>query len=252
MANSVGVRKLRSILVRFGLLIILFLMIAVFGILEPEYFLTSANLQSTTIIAAPMLIVAVSLTVPLGLGEFDLSISNMTQLSGAIVVWLISNLGLWWPAAAVASLAIAAVMGLIIGSIVVLSRVNAFIITLGAGTVLAGLEYGVHRGLTVYKGIPASYTGLANGSILGVKGGSLIALFFALIIWFLMEWTVSGRRMRATGGNYEAARLSGVRVDNLRAWSFGITAIGAALAAVVLTAKSSSYYPNSATALLLP
>jgi ribose transport system permease protein len=187
-----------------------------------------------------MLIIAVALTVPLGLGEFDLSISNMTQLSGAVVVWFISNIGLWWPAAAVLSLLIAGLLGLIIGLVVVGSRVNAFIITLGAGTVLAGLEYGVHRGLTVYKGIPDSFTQLAN------------ALVFAGIIWLLMEWTVTGRRMRAIGGNYEAARLSGVKVDQLRALSFAITAAGAGLAAIILTAKSSSYYPNSASALLLP
>jgi ribose/xylose/arabinose/galactoside ABC-type transport system permease subunit len=58
--------------------------------------------------------------------------------------------------------------------------------------------------------------------------------------------------MRAIGGNYEAARLSGVKVDQLRALSFAITAAGAGLAAIILTAKSSSYYPNSASALLLP
>jgi len=243
---------LKKIFVNYGLLITLLAMIAVFGVLEPQYFLTLANLRSTTIIAAPMLIIAVALTVPLGLGEFDLSISNMTQLSGAVVVWFISNIGMWWPAAALLSLLIAGLLGLIIGLVVVGSRVNAFIITLGAGTVLAGLEYGVHRGLTVYKGIPDSFTQLANGSIIGIKGGSIVALVFAGIIWLLMEWTVTGRRMRAIGGNYEAARLSGVKVDQLRALSFAITASGAGLAAIILTAKSSSYYPNSASALLLP
>ena len=244
--------QLKKVVVRFGLLIILILMIAVFGVLEPQYFLTFANLRSTTIIAAPMLIVAVSLTVPLGLGEFDLSVSNMTQLSGAVVVWLISSVDLWWPSAALASLVVTSAMGLLVGLIVVLSRVNAFIVTLGVGTGLAGLEYGVHKGLTIYDGIPNTYSQIANGSIYGVKSGFVVALCFAALIWLLMEWTVTGRRMRAIGGNSEAARLSGVKVNQLRAVSFAITAGGAGLAAIIITSKSSSYYPNSATALLLP
>lgn len=237
---------------KYGLLVTLGLMIAVFGILEPDSFLTVANLRSTASIAAPLMVLSIALTVPLGLGEFDLSISNAAQLAGAVVIWMISAQGLPISVSVVLMLLAAVVVGAVIGGIVVRSGVNAFIITLGAGTVLAGLEFGVSRGSTIYNGIPTGYTKIANGRMLGVPTGVVVALAFALIVWTLMERTVVGRKMRAIGGNAEAARLSGVRVDLLRAAGFVMTAVGAGVAAVLLTSQSASYYPNSATALLLP
>ena len=237
---------------RFGLLLMLGVVIAIFGILEPNSFFTIANARSTASIAAPLIILAVALTVPLGLGEFDLSIGNGAQLSGAVLIWLISSQGLPWLGSIGIVVAAAALMGLLVGTIVVKSQVNAFIITLGAGTIFAGLEFGIMRGVTLYDGIPVEFTKLAVGRTLGVPNAVWIAAVFALLVWVGMERTVVGRRMRAAGGNPEAARLAGVRVDVLRASGFVVSAVGASVAAVILMAQSASYYPNSAVALLLP
>jgi ribose transport system permease protein len=240
-----------SLVTRYGLLLALVAMILMFGFLEPDSFFTIANLRTTASIATPLLVLAIALTVPLALGEFDLSISASTQLSGAIVIWFISTQG--WPIALAILLTVllAASGGTVIGAIVVKSGVNAFIITLGAGTVLTGLEFGISRGSTIYANIPPAYVDIANGRLWGIPTGVFVALAFGLIVWALMERTVMGRQMRAIGGNSEAARLSGVRVDLLRALGFTITGIGAAVAAVLLTSQSASYYPNSASALLL-
>lgn len=237
---------------RYGLLLMLGIVIAIFGILEPDSFLTVANARSTASIAAPLIILAVALTVPLGLGEFDLSIGNSAQLSGAALVWLISTKGLPWPGSIAIVVVGAALVGLLVGAIVVRSHVNAFIITLGAGTIFAGLEFGIMRGATIYDGIPVPFTELAVGRTAGVPNAVIIALVFALLVWIATERTVVGRRMRAAGGNAEAARLAGVRVDLLRACGFVVSAVGASIAAVILIAQSASYYPNSAVALLLP
>ncbi len=108
------------------------------------------------------------------------------------------------------------------------------------------------RGATVYSGVPSEFTELAIGRTFGIPNSVLIAGVFAALVWVGMERTVVGRKMRAAGGNAEAARLAGVRVELLRAMGFVISAIGASVAAVLLVAQSSSYYPNSAIALLLP
>jgi ribose transport system permease protein len=239
------------LMTRYGLLVALLLMILAFGILEPDSFLSIANLRTTASLAAPLLVLAIALTVPLGLGEFDLSISASTQLAGAVIIWFISMQGWPLPLAIIVTVLFAAALGTSIGALVVKSGVNAFIITLGAATILTGLEFGISRGSTIYSDIPPAYVKIANGRLWGVPTGVLVALAFGLIIWVLMERTVVGRQMRAIGGNAEAARLSGVRVDVLRALGFTITGIGAAVAAVLLTSQSASYYPNSASALLL-
>lgn len=252
-----GVSGVRSqnvlrFLTRFGLLIMLAVIIAVFSFLEPSSFFTIANARSTASIAAPLFILAIALTVPLGLGEFDLSIANGAQLSAACLAWLISIASLPWLGAIGIVLAGAVVGGLLIGFIVVKSQVNAFIITLGAGTIFAGIEFGIMRGTTLYSGIPAGFTEISVGRTFGVPNAVLVAVVFAIVVWVGMERTVVGRKMRAAGANAEAARLSGVRVEWLRAVGFSVAAIGGAVAATVLVAQSASYYPNSATGLLLP
>jgi ribose transport system permease protein len=237
---------------RFGLLAALVLIIAVFGLLKPDAFLSIANLKSTAVIAAPLLVLAAGLTVPLSMGEFDLSIANSSQLSAAVLISLISVQGMGWLGALGITVVGAAAVGGLIGLLVVKSRVNAFIITLGAGTVMAGIEFAVAHGATIFEGIPASFTAIGTGDVFGVPTPVVISFVFAILIYLLMERTVAGRRMRAIGGNAEAARLAGVRVDQLRSLSFVSTAVAGALAGLLITAQASSYFPNAVSAQLLP
>jgi ribose transport system permease protein len=237
---------------RFGLLIGLILIILVFALLKPGSFATIANFKSTATIAAPLLVLSVGLTVPLGMREFDLSIANSSQLSAAVIIWLISVAQLSWGLAVLIDCLGAVAVGALIGFVVVRSGVNAFIITLGAGTVMAGIEFGIAHGATIFAHIPTTYTDLGTGYAFGVPISVIVAVVFAVLVWLGMERTVAGRRMRAIGGNSEAARLSGVRVNQLRAAGFMVTALAAAVAAVLITAGASSYYPNAVTAELLP
>lgn len=242
---------LRDFLTRYGLLVGLVALVAFFGIMRPDSFFTIANARTTATLAAPLLVLAIGLTVPLGMGEFDLAIANSAQLSAAIMIWMISSAGIFWPGAVGLTVLIAMGSGAIIGGIVVKSRVNAFIVTLGAGTILLGLEFGVARGGTIYRDIPSAYGDLSTGRVFGVPNAVLIAFAFALLVWVGMERTVVGRKMRATGGSVEAARLSGVRVDLLRGSGFIVTGVAGAIAAVLLTSQAASYYPGSAASLLL-
>lgn len=250
--SSEGSGKTMRTVARFGLLAGLVLIIVVFGLLKPSAFLSVANLKSTATIAAPLLVLAVGLTVPLGMGEFDLSIANSSQLSAAVIIWLISVVQFNWGLAVVIDCLGAIAVGALIGFIVVRSGVNAFIITLGAGTVMAGVEFGIAHGATIFANIPHTYSDIGSASVFGIPISVLVALGFAALVWVAMERTVAGRRMRAIGGNSEAARLSGIQVDQLRAVGFMVTALAAAVAAVLITATASSYYPNAVTAQLLP
>jgi ribose transport system permease protein len=250
-ASAGSGRTMRTV-ARFGLLAGLLLIIIVFAVLKPDSFPTIANFKSTAAIAAPLLVLSVGLTVPLGMGEFDLSIANSSQLSAAAIIWLVSVIQLNWGLAVVIDCIGAVAVGAFIGYVVVRSGVNAFIVTLGAGTVMAGIEFGITHGATIFAHIPSSYITIGTGYAFGVPVAVIVAVLFAVLVWVGMERTVAGRRMRAIGGNAEAARLSGVRVDQLRAVGFMVTALSAAVAAVLITAGAASYYPNAVTAELLP
>jgi ribose transport system permease protein len=117
---------------------------------------------------------------------------------------------------------------------------------------MAGIEFGIAHGATIFSNIPNAYVQIGTGYFIGIPIPTIVALVFAAMIWVVMERTVAGRRMRAIGGNSEAARLSGVRVDQLRAVGFIVSALAGVVTAVLFTAASSSYYPNALTAELLP
>ncbi len=237
---------------QYGLLVALVGLVVLFGALEPDAFFTVENLKSTLTIATPLLVLAVGLTVPLSMGEFDLSISASTQLWAVLMITFISVNGLAWGLSVGLVLVLGALAGAVIGLAIVWSGVNAFIVTLGVGTVMAGLEFAVAQGTTLYEDIPLSFTRMGIGEVAGIPIAGLVAAAFCVLVWLVTERTVVGRQMRAVGGNAEAARLCGVRVNLLRVLGFVATGVAAVLAAMLITAQASSYYPNAATAMLLP
>ena len=247
-----GDSRLLHLASRFGLLAALAVIVAVFALVKPDAFLSVGNLQSTAVIAAPLLILAAGLTVPLSMGEFDLAITNSAQLSAAVLVTLISVFSVSWVSALGVTIVGAAIVGGFIGYVIVKSHVNAFIITLGAGTIMAGVEFAVANGATIFENLPPSFTDLGTQKILGIPIPVLIAVTFAVLVYLVMERTVAGRRMRAIGGSAEAARLSGVRVGQLRGVGFVATGVAGALAALLITAQAGSYFPNAIISQLLP
>lgn len=302
--------KVRSFITRYGLLLavpITLVLIWIAAILLdvskgkdlsvmrfPQTFFTWGNFQGMFSIAVLYVILAAALTIPLSLGEFDLSIANGAQLWSALIVALIvRNSSLFglnfkdfpWPITLLLVFAFAVTVGIGIGALIVWSKVNAFIVTLGAGLIYFGFELRIvdNRPLGALaaeqlpqlfkdfgnKFFPGTYFGtvskpligkvgdwnlglFGNGPQLGVQISFIIAIVFAVILWFVMERTVMGRQIRAVGGNAEAARLSGVRVDALRVFGFAVTAGAAGLAGFLTAAQSQQYTPNAVTALLLP
>ncbi len=99
-------------------------------------------------------ILAIGLLVPLAAGEFDLSIGFVLGFTGMEVAVLTGVLH-WHPVPAIVlTLATAVFIGLINGLLVVRVGINAFIATLGVGTVLSGLTIWMSNGTVVYQGIP--------------------------------------------------------------------------------------------------
>lgn len=242
----------RTLLTRYGVLIALLATVAVFGALRPDSFLTLANAKSILTLAAPLAITASGLTVVLVLGDFDLSIGSMIGLGGASAVVLMSMAGIAWPAAVALALGLGLAAGLVNGVLVAYAKASSFIVTLGMGTVLTGLEFSMTGQKTVYQGIPGGYLSLGQSELLGINVQIWIALVVAVSAYVLLEHTEMGRYMYAAGANPEAARLSGVRVQRLRVVAFVLAGLSAALAGVLLTAQAGSSFSNAGQPYLLP
>lgn len=196
-------------------------------------FFTWANMKNLAFQTAPVGIIAVGGTFVFIAGGFDLSVGAISGF-GAILAgkaFLGTGVGLW------GSLILGAMVGLGCGVgnglLVTLGKVNAFIATLATSIVIYGFAQVVTGGNLV--SVEANrFSILGLGSAWGVNYPVFVWLGFALAAGFLLSRTRFGRYAYATGGNAEAARLAGVRVNVVRAVTFAISGLAAGIAGVIL------------------
>ena len=142
-AGSIPLRLLST----YGTIMALVLMIVVFAGLQPGTFATFVNFRNIFNDMAIATIIAAGLTVPLVGGDFDLSIGYVSSFAGLLVVGILSNNQWPIPLAMIAVIAIGTLIGIVNGVIVSKVGVNAFIATLGTGTIVVGLNYAYSGGI---------------------------------------------------------------------------------------------------------
>jgi ribose transport system permease protein len=246
-------RALPAAFPQFALLGALVVTIAVFGALRPESFLTIDNAKSVLNGAAPLLVVALGLTVVLVMQDFDLSVAGMIGLGGAVAVTLMAQHGVPWGLAIVAALGVGVLGGLLNAVLVAYLGGSAFVITLAMSTVFVGVEFAVTGQQTIFDGIPDGYANFAqNPWLFDLPAKVFIAAGLAVLAWLLLSQTEIGRYMHAIGSGPEAARLSGVRTREIRALGFVVAAMMAVAAGILITSSAAASTPQVGTPYLLP
>jgi ribose transport system permease protein len=246
----------RQLISRFGVLLALVGCIIFFS-LQEDKFRTYNNLQTTLELSAPLLMLALGLTVVLVMGDFDLSVAGTAALSSAIIVATVVRTDIPWGVAVLIAMLAALVVGSFNGTLIAYVGTPSFITTLATGVILAGLELAVTGpGTTFISGgteIPRSYRNLGIGEpLVQLKSPVWIGLGLAIVLWAVLTKTEVGRYMYAIGGNAEAARLSGIPVKFLRASGFVFVAMCALSAGLVGSARTGSHVRNFGGSLLLP
>lgn len=240
-----------GLLSKYGTIFGLIFMFIIFSIGAPSTFLTSGNLLNVLSQIAIVAIISVGLTFPLAIGEFDLSVGYTASLSGVLVVGFMANQHLPVVVAILLTLLIGAFIGLINGLLVTKVGVNALITTLGIGTVLVGVQYAYSSGVPISSGLPEIFMNITSGEFLGISYIVYIMLFFVILAWILLNHTEFGQWIQATGGNSEAARLSGIKVDFVKILVFVFSGVAAALGGVLLSSLIGSGQPGAGDGYLL-
>jgi ribose transport system permease protein len=228
------------------------LFIVVFGVWKPSLFLTLDTARSIASSQAIIGVLGIALLIPLAAGAYDLSIGATINLSAVVVAWLQTDHH-WdmWPAIAVA-VAVGILIGVFNGLTVVKLHVNSFIATLGAATIIGAIQEIVTNGSQPLPPTGSAWLNLTQFQVVG--GFQVVFLYLvviALLAWWMLDHTPAGRYIYATGGNPEAARLSGVRVG---LWTYLSLVASGTLAAVAGVLYSSLFGPSLTfgPALLLP
>ncbi len=235
-----GVTLALTIAGKYGTIIGLVIMVVILSIAAPGTFLSTSNFVNVLTQNSIIAIVACGMTLPLVVGEFDLSLGYLASFAGVLCVGLMTNEGVPMPLAIALGVAAGLAVGLVNGLLVTQLGVNALIATLGTGTVIVGLNYAYTNGIPITLVGNAGFLDLALGKVAGIPNPIIFMVIAVGLLWLLLNRTVLGQQMQAVGGNHEAARLSGVRVERVRIWAFVIAGVAAAVAGVLLASRVGS------------
>lgn len=225
-----------------------YLLICVFFAFRSEQFLTFSNVVIILSNISVIGIVAIGQAIVIISGGFDLSVSGTVPL-GAVVFATLVNAEVAFPLAVLLSVMVGMLVGLINGALITRAGINPLIATLGTLSITGGLALTVTGGLT--RGFEDPEAGiLAESSIAGVPNHILALFVVSLLGYLVLNYTVFGRSIYAIGGNREASRLAGVRVDLITTAVYMICGALASFAGVIvasqLLAGSATLGSNSA------
>ncbi|MEN3361564.1 MAG: simple sugar transport system permease protein, partial [Mycobacteriales bacterium] len=140
-------------------------------------------------------------------------------------------------------LLLGAVIGAVNGALVVYVRLNAFMTTLAMLILLRGIAIGFTSGKTLYD-LPSSFTYLGTAEWVGIPVSVWLAGLLYLVAGLFLRSHRWGRAIYAVGGNAEAARAAGIRVDRVVWVVYIVGGLLAALAGLMLTGRLASVVSN--------
>jgi ribose transport system permease protein len=239
-----------DLLQRFGLPVVWLVMALVFAAIEPSTFPTSGTFSTIFGSQSVLLILALALLLPFAAGEYDLSVAGVLSLTLVLIGYL--NVHQKWPILLVLAVAIVAgaLVGLINALVVVLLGVDSIVVTLGMGTVLAGIGVGVNNETT--SGISSHLVSAVSTNVLQLPLSFFYGVALTAALWYVYSYTPLGRYLYFVGSGRDVARLSGVRVNAIRAGSLIASAVLSALAGIVLAGTLGASDPNVGASYLLP
>ncbi|MEW6048549.1 MAG: ABC transporter permease [Bacillota bacterium] len=237
-ATGKGERRLvslRAILRNYGIILAFLVLFAVLSLSTPA-FLTPRNLHNIVDQSAEVGIVACAMTLAIISGNFDLSVGAIFAFSGCAAAIL--GAGGHVGAGLVLGLLCGLTFGLLNGTIIAGFRAHSFIATLATGYIIRGLAMILTGGRLIIVSSP-SFKILGQASFMGIKYPIFVLAVWVVFTWILLSRTTFGRAVYAIGGNAEAARLSGIRVDRVRTLIFGLNGLSAALAGLITVSRIS-------------
>jgi ribose transport system permease protein len=237
---------------RFALVGAWLLLIVIFGTLMPDSFLSWRSFSTMFGSQAILVVLTLALVIPLTSGDFDLSGASILTMSSMLVAIL--NVKQGWPVAPV--LVVALFAGAVIGAInalfVLYFRIHSLIVTLGIGTFVNGVVLWLSASQTISGVSMDLVSWVIIYRFLGIPLAFFYALILAAIIWYVLEFTIPGRKLLFVGRGREVSRLNGISVDRVRATSFIVSGVIAAFAGILYAGMTGSADPLSGLNLLLP
>jgi ribose transport system permease protein len=238
---------------RYGIVILVALMIIVLQILRPDVFLTWTNITN--------IFRQIAVNAILALGEFlviltagiDLSV-GATMALGMVVLAQSTKAGLPWYLAMWTPLLVGLAIGLLNGfGLTKLRLPHPFIMTLGTLNIVRGLTNLVSGGVPI-SGLPDEirlwgardiHLGRVGDVALDVPVSLLVTVVLYAGVWLFLTYRPRGRHIYALGGNPQAARVAGINIDGTLVFVYTLCGAMAGVAGLLLAGRTNSGFPNA-------
>jgi ribose transport system permease protein len=206
--------------------------------LATDAFFSVDNLSNVLRQNAFTAILAAGMTFVILTGGIDLSVGSVVGLSGVVCADVLVR-GYPLPVGIAAGLLVGLIIGVVNGLTITRLRVPAFIVTLATMLIARGAAYKYTDARTI-SGLPESFSVLSSSA----ATAAVMAVVF-VAAWVLLMRTPFGRHVYATGGNPDAAWLSGVRVTRVQFVVYALSGVAAGLAGVLVASRLNAGYPRA-------
>ena len=193
---------------------------------------------------APLILVALGMTLVIATGGIDLSVGSVVAISGALACLLISEDASVLTAVALA-LGLCLVLGLWNGFLVAGIGIQPIIATLILMVAGRGLAQLITDGQIITVNSPA-YKEIGAGYWLALPSGILIVAAVLAVTAFLTRRLALGVLIESVGGNAEASRLAGIRSRGIIVMVYAFAALCAGVAGLMISSNVSSADGNNA------
>lgn len=254
--------SLFDLVYKYGTVAVIALVVLYFSLTNP-YFFTYDNIKDILRSISIVTFVAIGVTFSLIVGGFDLSVGSTVSLTTVIV----ASMMVWYEQGMLITLIVPIALSLLVGLVnaflVVKIRIPDLLATLAMLYIVNGLHMTYSKGYSIYANMPMSDGTNAPGKFqewfLWLGQGELFSLPVPVILTFLLvaithiylTYTKQGRMLYMTGGNLEAARLSGIPVNRYRTLAYVLSALFAGLGGMLLAARIGTGQVSSGSSMLM-
>ena len=222
----------------YSVVVVFFVIIGICGLAAPR-FLKPGNLlnilRNTSIVGS----IAIGMTFVIIAGGIDLSSGPVFASAGAVLIFLQRMVNadgtpvVPLPIAILACCAVAISFGFLNGIVITKAKLPPFIVTLAVGILARSITMYVCRGATIMGNNIPPFTRIGSGSLLGIPIPFLVVIVMAIIFHIVLTRTKYGTYVFAVGGNENAARYSGIKVDRIRIVTYMMVGLCAGVAATM-------------------
>ena len=212
--------------------------------LYTPYFFTTSNLMGVSRAFSLTAIMSIGMVMVIITGGIDLSVGSAMGLA-SLATALCFDAGYSTGVSVASGIGVGVMFGLTNGLLVTAIGLPPFIATLGTLSIGRGLMYMITRGVPVTPDTPEAFWSLGQGYLGFVPVPVVIMLILMVVFALVMRRTRFGRHVYATGGNEQAARLSGVKTARVKLTVYVLSSTIASLAGIIGFSRYLSAEPAS-------